>query len=236
MTKLPDRSFSVSIVIPAYNEEKNIKSAVVSAYTSAKRVTNNFEIIIMDDNSTDRTLSILKTIPYRELRIIRHISNKGIECSVRDLYNNAKKDYIFFNGADGDINMDVLINFYNKAVSTGADIIVGNRIYKNYSLKRKIISVAYNKLIKIMLGFDVYDAGTVKLVKRKFFSNTQVISTSVFGEAERLVRAIKKGAILEKVDIKQNVIDRNDSVNYNQLLLCLRDLVILSVKIRFGMI
>lgn len=236
MKNLKYKEISLSIVIPAYNEEKMIRTTVQSAYRTAKKITQRFEILVINDKSTDGTLEILQSIEYKELKIINHKKNLGIEKSVRDLYNTAKNDLVFFNGADGDIDMEVLLKLFNKMIETKADIVVGNRIFKNYSLKRSIVSNLYNDLVKILIGVNVYDAGTVKLVKRKYFSNLKVDSNSVFGEAERLVRSVKRGARLEKVDIKQNLIETNDSIDYKGIILCGKDLISLVLKVRLNLL
>ena len=236
MKNLKYKEISLSIVIPAYNEEKMIKTTVQSAYRTAKKITRRFEIVVLNDKSTDKTLEILQSIKYRELKIINHKKNLGIEKSVRDLYNTAKKDLIFFNGADGDIDMAVLLKLFKKMVETNADIVVGNRVIKNYSLKRSIVSNLYNDLVKMLIGVNAYDAGTVKLVKKRYFSNLKVDSKSVFGEAERLVRSVKRGARLEKVDIKQNLIEANDAIDYREIILCGKDLINLVLKVRLNLL
>jgi len=234
MQKDRSKKINLSIVLPVYNEEAHIEKVIIEASKVAKRISNNFEILVVNDHSTDKTPEILKSLRIKQLKIVNHKKNLGIEKTLKELYSIAKNEFIFFNGADDDINMDVLLKLHQKILASNADIVVGNRIIKNYSLKRKIISLAYNSLVRYLIGVEVYDAGTVKLVKKKCFTNIKIDSKTVFGEAERLVRSVKNGAKIEKVDIKQNMNDSNDSVNYKEVFLSTVELFRLAYKVRFN--
>ncbi len=224
---------AISIVIPALNEAKTIREVALDARDVARSITKDFEIIVLDDCSTDETVKILKDLRIPELRIAVHKENLGIEQSLKDLYQMAKNDLVFFNGADGDIDMKVLKDFYAAMQKHKADIVVGNRKFKNYTLKRNIVSNLYNNLVWLLTGVRVYDAGTVKLVKISKYNVAETKSKSVFAEAERLVRSVKKGAKLITVDIQQNKNKRNDKVSITQLLACLADLIKLSFELKF---
>ncbi len=221
---------AISIVIPALDEAKTIKKVILDARNATKGITKDFEILVMDDYSTDNTLDILKKMRMPELKVFHHKENLGIEQSLRDLYKLAKNELVFFNGADGDIDMQVLQEFYKAMKRENADIVVGNRKFKNYTLKRNIVSNLYNNLVWILTGVKVYDAGTVKLVKLSKYHVDETKSKSVFAEAERLVRSVKKGAKLITVDIQQNKNNRNDKVSILQLIDCLSDLIKLSFE------
>ncbi len=224
---------AISIVIPALDEAKTIKKVVLDARDAVKSITKDFEILVMDDFSTDNTIDILEKLNMPELKVFHHKENLGIEQSLRDLYKLAKNELVFFNGADGDIDMQVLQEFYKAMKQEKADIVVGNRKFKNYTLKRNIVSNLYNNLVWILTGVKVYDAGTVKLVKISKYNVDETKSKSVFAEAERLVRSVKKGAKLITVDIQQNKNNRNDKVSVLQLFACLSDLIKLSFELKF---
>lgn len=222
----------LSIVIPAYNEEKTVKSVVEEAHEVAKKISENFEILVLNDGSTDGTLEILQQINSPNLIVLKHDINKGIGASLKTLYETAQNEYIFMNAADKDIDMNVLEKFYLELKNHDADIVIGNRIYKNYSVLRKFISFLYNFLVKIFTGYDLHDAGTVKLFKKSVFQNFNPISSSVFIDAERLIYALSNGAKLIKVDIVQNTNERNNKVNFKQIIFAAKDLVILSKQMR----
>lgn len=229
----PKESTSISIIIPAWNESKTIKKVVKEAERVARGLTEKFEIIVLDDCSTDKTPEILKKIAVPELKVLHHKRNQGIERSLRDLYDAARNEVIFFNGADGDINMNVLRDFMKAMEKHNADIVVGNRVFKNYTVKRRIVSTLYNGLVWLMTGVRVYDAGTVKLVKASQYNSKITKSKSVFAEAERLVRSVVAGAKLIKVDIYQNQTKINDKVSLVQLWGCFVDLAALSLEMSY---
>jgi glycosyltransferase involved in cell wall biosynthesis len=223
---------SISIVIPAWNESKTIKRVIFDAKRVVSKLTDNFEIIVIDDCSTDNTIEILRNLKISELRVYHHKSNKGIEPTLKELYGLARKNIIFFNGADGDISMNVINDLFVSMKEQNADLVVGNRKFKNYTLKRRIVSTLYNYLVWVLTGVRVYDAGTVKLVKSDKYKNLQIKSKSVFAEAERLVRSVYNGSKLVKVDIYQNSNERNDRVSVSQLYNCMRDLLALSIELK----
>ncbi len=229
----PKEFTSISIIIPAWNESKTIKKVINEAERVAQSLTNKFEIIVLDDCSSDNTLDILRKIAVPELKVLRHKRNQGIERSLRDLYRAAQYEVIFFNGADGDINMSVLKDFMKSMKKNDADIVVGNRVFKNYTVKRRVVSTLYNSLVWLMTGVRVYDAGTVKLVKAAHYKSKMTKSKSVFAEAERLVRSVVAGAKLIKVDIYQNQNKINDKVSIVQLWGCFLDLAALSLELSY---
>jgi dolichol-phosphate mannosyltransferase len=224
----------ISFIIPAYNESKSIVKVLVETIKVGKKLRKPFEIIVVNDCSSDNTPDLIKKMQkkYKFIRMHSHKINLGIEGSVKDLYRHARGEYAFFNGADGDIDMDVLLKMHQHLKNTSSDIIVGNRISKNYTFKRKLVSYLYNNLVLILTGIPVYDAGTVKLLSRKYYKKQNIKSQSVFADAERLVRAHLAGAKINTIDIIQNNNERNDSINYPQVIMSTVELLKLATEIR----
>ena len=91
---------SISVVIPAYNEGENIKSAVMSAYGFLRANFSDFEIIVVDDGSTDSTVRVLDSLSGLPLKLLHNGVNKGKGYSVKRGAGVAQKDYILFCDAD----------------------------------------------------------------------------------------------------------------------------------------
>lgn len=186
--------YSITVAVPAYNEAENIEKVLQDAFREVRALTGDYEVLVVNDGSSDKTLAILKKLQtkYSPLKIIHHPYNLGIEASLKDLYNHSRKELTFTNGADNEIRMSILPELVKK-IEQGADIVVARRKVKKYNLFRLFVSWGYNFLIQFLFGFNPYDAGCAKVVKTPIFKNLEVRSKSVFGEAERLIRAQRRG-------------------------------------------
>lgn len=95
--------FSLSIVLPAYNEEKNIKTTLDQIFFVLPGITDDFEVIVVDDGSRDKTPAVLSDLKnkYRQLEVIGHRKNRGYGNALISGFNKTSKDFIFFIDLDG---------------------------------------------------------------------------------------------------------------------------------------
>ena len=196
-----DYAKGITICIPAYNEERTIERVVTEADLALKQVAVPGEILLIDDCSTDRTWEILgnlqKTLPV--LRLRRHSSNQGIARTFAELYQWASKDLVFLNSADGQWKMSALLELLPMAGQY--DLIVARRRVKHYGFSRQLVSWLFNVLPVIFFATRTYDAGSVKLVRRAIYE-IPIISAGVFGEAERIIRASRRGFRIGVKDVE----------------------------------
>jgi glycosyltransferase involved in cell wall biosynthesis len=186
---------SLSIVVPAWNEKASIEATVADALTVGARVTDDLEVIVCNDASTDGTAAILDRLAAREprLRVIHAPRNRGIEGSIRALYAAASKAWIFLNSADRQWRMDCLELMLAEALR-GSDLVVGVRTDKRavYTPYRRLLSRTYEAVVR-GLGAPVGDPGSIKLGKSELLK-APVAARGVFAEGERLIRAARAGA------------------------------------------
>lgn len=226
------KNLSITIAIPAYNEENNITEAIESALRVAAKETEDYEILVVNDGSTDSTGEILSSLAQKhpKIRVITHLVNQGIEPSLKDLYANSSKEVTFFNGADNEIKMSILPEMVNK-LNEGYDIVVAKRRVKRYNLFRSITSWGFNFFVKTLFGLDPYDAGCAKLFKSQVYKNIKAESTSVFGEAERLIRAHKNGYKISFVPVTHFPKSGPTSINISHVFRAVKDLITLYFRI-----
>ncbi len=124
------------------------------------------------------------------LRLRRHATNQGIASTFAELYQWADKELVFLNSADGQWKMNTLLELLPLA--NQYEIIVARRPVKHYSSGRRLVSWLFNALPAILFATRTYDAGSVKLVQRGIY-DIPIISRGVFGEAERIIRAQRRG-------------------------------------------
>ncbi len=190
----------VSICIPAYNEEATIEEAIRSAAATLQRSGLAGEILVLDDCSADRTWAILQRLKgaVPNLQIRRHETNQGIAKTFTELYRWANMDLVFLNSADGQWKMQILVEML--PLMKDADLVVARRKQKHYRLNRQLVSWFFNLLPLLMFHSKTYDAGSVKLVRREIYE-IPITSTGVFAEAERIVRARRRGYRVASVDV-----------------------------------
>ncbi len=96
----------ISIVIPAFNEEGSIEKVVEEAFSVLKEISSDYEVLVVDDGSRDRTAPILDTMSNLDprLRVIHHRTNQGAGSALKTCYTNASGKLVFFVPADGQVS------------------------------------------------------------------------------------------------------------------------------------
>lgn len=193
---------SFSVVIAAYNEAVTLRQVFERCLAVLKVCTDDYEIIILDDASTDGTLAIAEDIKQQHpeiVRVLSHSVNRGIAATFEELYAAATKEYIFDVPADGEYPPEALQEII--PLLDRYDIVVCNRTSKRYTLYRKVVSFFYHFLPRLMFGVQLFDPGGTKCRRREVITEIALTSKGVFAEAERSIRAVRRGYRLGKVDI-----------------------------------
>jgi glycosyltransferase involved in cell wall biosynthesis len=189
---------SLSIVVPAYNEEGSIGTTIEDALRVGATVTQHLEVVVCDDGSRDATASIIGRYP---VVLVRHEVNRGIEASMRDLYAAATHAWIFLMSADRQWPMEALVPMA-AAAEAGADFVIGVRSNKRaiYTPYRRLLSWSYERIVRA-LGAPGGDPGSIKLA-RKDLLDRPVVAAGVFAEGERVIRAARDGARVVEVPVE----------------------------------
>jgi glycosyltransferase involved in cell wall biosynthesis len=193
---------SFSIVIAAYNEATTLRQVFERCLAVLNQCSEDFEIIILDDASTDQTGEIAEQIRSEHpdtVRVLGHSKNRGIAVTFEDLYRAAVKEYIFDIPADGEYPPEALLDILPLLAEY--DIVVCHRTFKEYTTYRHIVSYLYRLLPRLLFGVELYDPGSAKCRSKNVIEDITVTSTGVFSEAERLIRAIRRGYRIGKVDV-----------------------------------
>jgi len=122
----------LSIIVPAYNEEKNLENSIKNFFDYLKNQNYDFEVIIVNDGSTDRTIEIAKELKdkYNNLRIIDNDTNRGKGAVVRQGFLEATGKYRLFIDADNATTINHL-DLVWPHFENGADIVIGSRNHRD---------------------------------------------------------------------------------------------------------
>ncbi|AHB40044.1 MAG: glycosyl transferase family protein [uncultured bacterium] len=162
----------VSIIVPAYKQEKTIKQDLESILNTLLQTRWEFEIIVVVDGFLDKTYDIARSLENKKLKVYGYETNKGKGYAIRYGMARASGDYISFIDAGMDINPNGISMLLEHMEWYGADIIVGSKKHPvskvDYPLVRKIYSWGYHTLVGLLFGLKVKDTQTgLKVFKRE---------------------------------------------------------------------
>lgn len=192
--------YSVSLVLPVFQEEETIATtlAVLDGYLSKRGA--DYEIIIVNDGSTDRTGQILEALAYnnRHIKVIHNISNKGSGKSLYIALKAARFDLMVTNFAD--LPFDICeLRQVESMISDNVDFVVVVRKDRSANtFYRKITSWVNYWLIRLLFGVKVSDFQFVQVYKKHVISAIEVKSSGTFAAPEMIIKAIRKGFVFKE--------------------------------------
>jgi len=196
----PDKK--ISIILPAHNEEANIESAVRDIFDYVKGKGWEFEVIIVDDGSNDRTSEIVKALceTRDNLRLIVQERNYGYGRAIMVGFDAAKFDLLFFTDSDRQFNIESLGDMIDKVED--ADIIVGYRMNRQDPPMRLFLSWGFNVLARFLFDINVRDIDCAfKIFHKRIFDKIKVQSTRFFFNTEVLAKARYLGYSIVEVGV-----------------------------------
>jgi glycosyltransferase involved in cell wall biosynthesis len=166
-----DNMATLSVIIPAYNEEDGIGQVierVLATRLVLARMGLALEFIIVDDGSRDRTAAVISR--YREVRLIRHLKNRGYGAAIKTGFRCASGNYLAFLDADGTYPPENLPELCHEAIAQSADVVVGSRMggaKSQMPLTRRIGNFAYAGLLSLIGNVAVRDTASGMRVIRQ---------------------------------------------------------------------
>src|SRR5689334_4540393 len=171
---------SISAFFPAYNDAGTIASLVVLVDRTLRQLTDDYEIIVVNDGSKDHTAQVLSELEavYPRLRIVHHPTNLGYGSALRTGFASATKELIFY--TDGDAQYDVReLEKLVPLMTDDIDVVNGYKITRSDPLHRIIIGDIYSWIVRLAFGIKIRDVDCdFRLVRRTSYDRVRLASTS----------------------------------------------------------
>ena len=181
-TPTPTDAPSLSVFFPAYNDGGTIASMVVMAERTARALTADYEIIVVNDGSSDATADVLRelTALYPRLRVVTHATNQGYGAALRSGFRAATRSMVFY--TDGDAQYDPReLSVLRRKLSEipEVDLVNGYKMSRADPLHRIVIGRVYHHLVKLLFGLRLRDVDCdFRLLRRSIFDRVTLEKSS----------------------------------------------------------
>lgn len=190
----PVNKLSLSVVLPAYNEEAVIGATVSAVVDFVSTLTDDYEVIVVNDGSRDRTREIVEEIARQNpaVRCVSHERNRGYGAALGTGFAAANREFVFL--TDGDKQFDIRELALFLPLMEQADLAIGYREPRRDPLIRRLNGRGWNALVNLLFGYTARDVdGAFKLFRRQVLDRVHVRATGATFSAEFLIKARRLG-------------------------------------------
>jgi glycosyltransferase involved in cell wall biosynthesis len=226
---------SLSIFFPAYNDSGTIASLVIEARVAAQKLTQDFEVIVVNDGSADHTAEILDELArtYPEVRVIHHPKNRGYGGALRSGFSGSTKEFIFYTDGDAQYDPSELAVLWPRMVD-GVDVVNGYKISRSDPMHRIIIGRVYHHTVKLLFGLKVRDVDCdFRLLRRSVFDRISLEHNSGVICLELMKKLTDAGCVIAEVPVHHyhRAFGKSQFFNFPRLWHTAQDVLKLWVKL-----
>jgi glycosyltransferase involved in cell wall biosynthesis len=196
----------LSVFLPTYNEEENIEKVVFSTKKVLEETAYDWELLVINDGSKDKTgdiLTVLSKIDPR-IKIITHKENGGYGASLKSGLYSSKYPWIAFIDSDGQFDFTEIAGFIKKQKETGADMVIGYYKKRRVSFFKRMTSKIWEFMVYVLFGLKVKDIDCgFKLISKKVIDTIPPLESKrgAFISSELLIKAKRLGFKIEEVPV-----------------------------------
>ncbi|NJE03856.1 glycosyltransferase family 2 protein [Thermococcus sp. MV11] len=213
----------VSVLMPAYNEGKTLENAVKITMKELRGL--DYEIVIINDGSTDNTEEVARMLceSYKNIKLASYPENRGKGYALKKGFEKSVGDIIVFFDSDLEIPPFQIRRFL-KALNNGYDVVIGSKYLPgarvDYSMKRRLFSIWYRSLVKVLLKLDVSDTQVgLKVFRREVLENafSKILVKKYAFDVELLTVINMYGYRIHEIPIKIEHNVFNSSMTYREI-------------------
>jgi glycosyltransferase involved in cell wall biosynthesis len=228
---------SINVFFPCYNEQDNVARVVRRAREVLEGIKADFEIIIVNDGSADKTGQVADSLATADgkIKVVHHPRNLGYGAALQSGFRAAQKKFVFFTDGDGQFDIAEMPAFL--PLMERYDIVCGYRLNRKDPLMRKLNGWMWTKLVCLLFGMKIRDIDCAfKLFKREIFDHIRMSSSGALISAEILARTIRAGYRITEMGVHHypRTAGKQTGAKLKVILRAFRELFSLYNRIRKG--
>jgi glycosyltransferase involved in cell wall biosynthesis len=229
MTTPEARKPGLSVFFPAYNDSGTIASLVIAALAAARKLTPDFEVIIVNDGSADATAEIADELArtYPEVRVVHHEGNRGYGGALRSGFAAATRELVFYTDGDAQYDPSEMAVLWG-ALTDDVDLVNGYKISRSDPLHRVVIGRIYHHAVKQLFGLRVRDVDCdFRLMRRSIFDKVTLEKNSGVICLEMMKKIQDAGFRIAEVPVHHyhRVYGRSQFFNFRRLARTIADVM-----------
>jgi len=192
------------VLFPCYNDRATIGGLVSRADGLVRGLTDDYEIVVVDDGSTDGSAEVLSRlgacVPC--LRVVTHGQNRGYGGALRSGFGHATKDLVLYTDGDGQYSVDDLIGLFGR-LHEDVDIVNGYKVGRSDPWYRKLIGGAYAGCMRRAFRLAVRDVNCdCRLIRKRFLDRVELTCKSGAICLELMAKLGREGARIQEVPVR----------------------------------
>ena len=194
---------SISIFFPAFNDEGTIAGLVRNALDLLPEMTADYQVLVIDDGSTDRTAAIIDELAatHPQVRAIHHVINRGYGGALQTGFKESEKELVFYTDGDGQYDVRELTRLWPLMVE-GVTVVNGYKARRADGLARKIMGGTYNRLARLLFNLPVRDVDCdFRLIRKSALQELGELSNSGAVCVELIRGLHTRGAVFAEVEV-----------------------------------
>ena len=193
----------ISIFFPAFNDAGSIGQLVKDAFEVLPTLTDDYEVIVVNDGSTDGTLAVLEELSrtYPQLKLVKHPENRGYGAALRSGFQHATKELVFYTDGDGQYDVRQLALLQAK-LTPRVDVVNGFKVERADGAHREIFGGLYNRVARRLFRLPIRDVDCdFRLLRRSVLKRVNLSSSSGAICVELVRKLRSEGAVFAEVPV-----------------------------------